>query len=889
MVIEDLIDKFVIWDFSTNDWVDLIHHNQTKIKRSVWPFSSKQIVLCNTITSNLLSQSGTIIRIDPNPKVETSKHTILKLLYFHMPGQLLGPLFKQNLFKWDPSDYLISDKSFYLNLKLFEVLPTDKSPCSSETNNFDTCVRSKALKSTLKLSGCLPPFLNIADDLKEWTKWCSNYSKEEKIEELCDSLPSFLNTSDEIKEWTKYCSNISKKEKIGELAGCLPPFVDAAENLEEGSRHCLDSSEGTKSFETFLQQVKIAKRNCPHPCTSYKANLVFRNKENYMENLRNDKWLGGNHSLYISFPSLVETMQSEELYDWVSYIAEISGWICLCLGLSIPTVLHIFISFFKYKSILVFFKKWSPYMMVILMLLFLTQAWVCLDKFLEKPSGTSIMIEDSELYLKELAISVCMSKKIYELNKVRYRYKFMGNKLSFWQSYSNISNILSSVSVKQNNESLVVLNLTSNKNLFSFDFFPSDDGSSIYFCHSLEIPADHHGIKQLQLTVTDDIIFSIHHKGQLLENAFTSRRDGLYIQRIQTGMTIQGTVYDLSLRYVDLGHHKKDCAYKEENYDKCIKIETCKHMKNSSMSPFCNEVSEEDMYNQEKLFKEYKHHFYSRKVRREKCKIPCLFAIPTLKKSSLDANKEFLSKTGGAWKGTANLQINFPQKITLKKSVVAYSGINLVSEIGGWFGIVLGLSILDTAMQISVVIVGKLTPIYNNTSCQYFTLKMLITLSCYSCVAWQLILCSIRYRSSPTTTSITLADTSDHLTGLALTFCLKGFTQHGFGFESFYTEGNDNGKFLGRVQESIKSLEYQFSGSNTWITSWNQESLDDEEKFTSFVEPYPDRMYCNSWVVPEETSQMRINVANSKNLDIFVHGENMFSLTSMRATLQGDF
>ena len=173
------------------------------------------------------------------------------------------------------------------------------------------------------------------------------------------------------------------------LPGCLPPFVDASENLEEGWRQCLNSSEGSKSFETFVQQFKIAKKNCLSPCKSYKADPVFRHKQNYMENMSKNKWLGGNHSLYISFPSLVETMTSEELYDWVSYVAELSGWFCLCLGLSIPAALEISISIFKNKNILVHFKKLFPFMMFILLLLFLRQAWVCLDKFREQ-AGTEL-------------------------------------------------------------------------------------------------------------------------------------------------------------------------------------------------------------------------------------------------------------------------------------------------------------------------------------------------------------------------------------------------------------------------------------------------------------------------------------------------------------------
>ena len=174
LVIEDLLREIRVWNFSAEVWEDLLNYNSTSISRSVWPFSSKEVILCNTVSSPLLSQSGTIIKIKP---VTTEKNENLKLFYFNSPGQFLVPVFKQELFVLEPRDYLLSNKFFQLNLEHVSTLSTEINPCNMEGIKFDSCVRSNALNKPLELSGCLPPFLDTPGVLMEDTKWCSNSSE----------------------------------------------------------------------------------------------------------------------------------------------------------------------------------------------------------------------------------------------------------------------------------------------------------------------------------------------------------------------------------------------------------------------------------------------------------------------------------------------------------------------------------------------------------------------------------------------------------------------------------------------------------------------------------------------------------------------------------------
>ena len=142
------------------------------------------------------------------------------------------------------------------------------------------------------------------------------------------------------------------------------------------------------------------------------------------------------------------------------------------------------------------------------MLLFLRQAWVSVAKFQDKPCVTNIAIDDPEQYMKRMTISICMSKRIYANGG-----DFQGNKDSFWKTYTKISDMILDVSVTQNLMHISVWNSTTQGDDFEINFYPSDDGDSIDFCHTLK---NHYSFQQMQITVIADIFFYIHREGQLI-------------------------------------------------------------------------------------------------------------------------------------------------------------------------------------------------------------------------------------------------------------------------------------------------------------------------------------------------------------------------------------
>ena len=125
--------------------------------------------------------------------------------------------------------------------------------------------------------------------------------------------------------------------------------------------------------------------------------------------------------------------------------------------------------------------------------------------------------------------------------------------------------------------------------------------------------------------------------------------------------------------------------------------------------------------------------------------------------------------------------------------------------------------------------------------------------------------------------------------GIIVSLCYKGFGFPDHAFDKFYAVNASKTIFLGRLDNSfIHSLDVQHQGLTDWDVVWNQSSADERRLFSEFIEPFPDNLYCNSWLIPKQVSKLRINEATTKNLFIYVHGADMFTQTGMRAELRND-
>ena len=229
------------------------------------------------------------------------------------------------------------------------------------------------------------------------------------------------------------------------------------------------------------------------------------------------------------------------------------------------------------------------------------------------------------------------------------------------------------------------------------------------------------------------------------------------------------------------------------------------------------------------------------------------------------------------------MTINYPTEVTTKRAYVYFTEINLISELGGWFGLLFGFSIFDLCCFFFNFLTRnpslKINWILNKPA----ILKIIIALICSSIVWWQLSVCLCKYISNPISTNIVIGKPDEKL-GVSITFCYKGFGYQGPGLDTFYSEEEKNQTFIGRLDFSfIKTLDIQYTRSSIWESYWNQRSTND--LFKEFLEPYPDLLFCNSLEVPERISRLRITEANTKNLLIFVHGTGIFTIPGRRAAL----
>ena len=370
----------------------------------------------------------------------------------------------------------------------------------------------------------------------------------------------------------------------------------------------------------------------------------------------------------------------------------------------------------------------------------------------------------------------------------------------------------------------------------------------------------------------------------MIGGAFGSR--GTAIHATVAGndrVDISGLVYDLTLQFLDLQAAQPTCTQDTSEHDKCVLKESCKQIK-ESIVPFCTNdyyplnnvsLSEEE-------FKFYKKNYFSNEIREERCSIPCSFYNPALTSTVPPKEVVSLARNDKDW-GSVNLTINYPKEVKTKMTYVYYTGINLISELGGWFGLLFGSSVFD--LFCVFILTMNLTFKTHGLLRKSTLLKMIIALLCSSIVWWQLSVCLTKYLANPISTNIVIGKPDDFL-GVSVTFCYKGFGYQGSGFDTFYSEEETINKFVGRLDFSfIKALDIQFIRSSKWVNYWNQGSTNDKELFKEFLEPYPDLLFCNSWEVPERISRLRISEANTKNLLIFVHGSGIFTIPGRRAAL----
>ena len=120
-----------------------------------------------------------------------------------------------------------------------------------------------------------------------------------------------------------------------------------------------------------------------------------------------------------------------------------------------------------------------------------------------------------------------------------------------------------------------------------------------------------------------------------------------------------------------------------------------------------------------------------------------------------------------------------------------------------------------------------------------------------------------------------------------ITFCNKGFGyRRDNGFGEYYADINHKVQFIGRKKQSfIKNLDIQYYGSYEWNVFWNHSSVKDEKLFKSFLHPYPDLLFCQSWKIPRKVRRIRIKNITMNTHDIYIHSKDSFSVMSMRATV----
>ena len=279
----------------------------------------------------------------------------------------------------------------------------------------------------------------------------------------CDSDDSSFDSR--VKEKAK---NLTMKH-----SRCLPPFL--AE--DDDDILCLNKTDGQEAFNNYLLAFDNARLKSPPPCKTNKINLRVKNQQNIIENLhmvfnvisRNRD----SYSLFISFPSLVEAIESKEFYNWVSYVAEFSGWLGIFLGIGLPhipiicdTIGAIRRKYLKQSNMMI---KYTAYLLF--GVVFISLGIPCIDKYFQANTSTEIQLTSPEL-LPTLSPSICKNKLIYSSSKFLESGSFLGHEQSFWDNNPAITDMISDISVIQNASIVSLWNKTMREDIKNQIYYP---------------------------------------------------------------------------------------------------------------------------------------------------------------------------------------------------------------------------------------------------------------------------------------------------------------------------------------------------------------------------------------------------------------------------------
>ena len=183
------------------------------------------------------------------------------------------------------------------------------------------------------------------------------------------------------------------------------------------------------------------------------------------------------------------------------------------------------------------------------------------------------------------------------------------------------------------------------------------------------------------------------------------------------------------------------------------------------------------------------------------------------------------------------VELIMPRKVKVLESFRTYNFVNLVSELGSWLSMFLGLCLLDIHAWFIGMIISRLDAVSWTRKLMLAkkTLSVLLTLICLVCISWQLAVCIEKFLANPLATRIGFEKMTQQ-TAPSYSFCriwpnkgiLMSFYNRKGHLEGSHT--NDSALLIQRILDSIEAYD---RSTDRWSPIWTFENQSLTDTFLS--------------------------------------------------------
>ena len=312
-------------------------------------------------------------------------------------------------------------------------------------------------------------------------------------------------------------------------SSCALPFHNWSAQLGVPRGICQTPAESFFS----LMQFQLAPSTCRVPCTQLTSVLNYYVPQylraNYQPDVLQDSTR--HYAYYLNVPRTIKVSKNSPSYGFILYIAEISGWCNLFLGVSLLSLWETLgnktiwvLAKIKIKLPQRFAFSWKIVFMLVSVCVQIYIIKYCITILVENPVRTRTSLIRSKN--PGLCLSICLPQytKAYDPKSLNNSVPFndLANTTGFWVSGTNLSNKISDISMRMHDGTVV--NVWSSSQVakstteqYHFHMFNVVSGfQTLDFCHSIDLSDIEGHVSNIQVKAVNDITLAIHLNGQLL-------------------------------------------------------------------------------------------------------------------------------------------------------------------------------------------------------------------------------------------------------------------------------------------------------------------------------------------------------------------------------------